>query len=279
MTFEDFARSHGLIVDHVIPNRWVATPTEDHPRKRNGRYKFLGNVGWVQNWATMQNPSMWKTNDPNARPSISREQMRHADRERQAAAKAAADKAAWILHQTTLDTHPYLERKGFKDEAGNVWHKDGQRILVVPMRSAGRLVGCQLIDEQGNKKFLYGQASKGASYVIQAKGLPIFCEGYATGLSIRAVMRAMKVRYTIHVCFSASNMEFVARQISGGIIVADHDANGVGKQAALNTGKPYWMSDTVGEDFNDYHVRVGLFRASQVLKQSLYVDKTAHTAG
>lgn len=278
MTFEDFARSHGLILDSVIPNRWVSTPTEDHPRKRNGRYKFLGNVGWVQNWATMQNPSMWKTNDPNARPSATRAQIQHADRERLAAAKAAADKAAWILHQTVLDTHPYLERKGFKDEVGNVWNKDGQRILVVPMRNSGRLVGCQLIDEQGNKKFLYGQQSKGASYVIQAKGLPIFVEGYATGLSVRTVMRAMKVRYTIHVCFSASNMEFIARQVSGGIVIADHDTNGVGKQAALNAGKPYWISDTVGEDFNDYHVRVGLFRASQALKQSLYVDKNLHNA-
>jgi hypothetical protein len=56
MGFDDFARSHGLIVRSLIPHRWIATPTEDHPRKRNGRYKFLGDIGWVQNWATMQTP-------------------------------------------------------------------------------------------------------------------------------------------------------------------------------------------------------------------------------
>ena len=35
---------------------------------------------------------------------------------------------------------------------------------------------------------------------------------------------------------------------------------------AKKTGKKYWLSDTVGEDFNDYHIRVGLFKASQSLK-------------
>ena len=54
MTFHDFARAHGLIIRDLISHRWVSTPTEDHPRKRNGRYKYLGNVGWVQNWATME---------------------------------------------------------------------------------------------------------------------------------------------------------------------------------------------------------------------------------
>jgi hypothetical protein len=60
MTFHDFARAHGLIIRDLISHRWVSTPTEDHPRKRNGRYKYLGNVGWVQNWATMESPTMWK---------------------------------------------------------------------------------------------------------------------------------------------------------------------------------------------------------------------------
>ena len=41
--------------------------------------------------------------------------------------------------------------------------------------------------------------------------MAIFCEGYATGLSIRAAMRAIKMRYTIYICFSAGNMKEVAR--------------------------------------------------------------------
>ena len=102
MTFEDFARSHGLILDHVVPNRWVSTPTEDHPRKRNGRYKFLGNVGWVQNWATMDKPAMWRTEDRNAlNPALLRQKSSY-DQERQKLAKDATSRAEWIISQSTI---------------------------------------------------------------------------------------------------------------------------------------------------------------------------------
>ena len=135
------------------------------------------------------------------------------------------------------------------------------------MRLNGKLIGCQLIDSNGEKKFLYGQITKGAAFTFDAKGLPIFCEGLATGLSIQAVMRANKIRYKIYVCFSAGNMKEVARHIPDGIIVADNDPSGIGEGVAQDTGKPYWLSDTVGDDFNDYHQRVGLFKASQSLKK------------
>jgi putative DNA primase/helicase len=112
---------------------------------------------------------------------------------------------------------------------------------------------------------------------MDAKGIPIFCEGLATGLSIQAVMRANKMRYTIYVCFSASNLKEVSRSIREGIVVADNDPSGVGEGVAKETGKPYWLSDTVGEDFNDYHMRVGVFKASQSLKKTLlsYPSKTS----
>ena len=137
------------------------------------------------------------------------------------------------------------------------------------MRIKGSLVGVQLINDKGEKKFLNGQRTKGASFAIDAKGIPIFCEGYATALSVRAIMKLIKIRYTIHVCFSAGNIEAVANGIEGGIVIADNDPNGVGEKAARNTGKPYWLSDSIGEDFNDYHVRVGDFPASQSLKRIL----------
>jgi hypothetical protein len=40
MSFQDFARSHGLLVDDVIMDKWVRVGTEDHPRKQNGAYIF-----------------------------------------------------------------------------------------------------------------------------------------------------------------------------------------------------------------------------------------------
>lgn len=269
MRFEDFARLHGLIIRDVIPFKWVSTPTEDKPRSNNGRYKYMGDVGWVQNWATMDKPSMWKPEEP-FRPSAEfLKKKTSASNDRQALADKASSKAGWIMHQTANSTHEYLAKKGFPDEEGNVWKTGEDELLVIPMRISGKLVGCQLINTQGEKKFLYGQQTKGASFCIDAKGTPIFCEGYATGLSIRSIMKANKLRYSIYICFSASNLKEVARHIPNGFVVADNDPNGIGESVAKETGKPYWISDTVGEDFNDYHLRVGLFKASQGLKQIL----------
>lgn len=268
MQFEDFARHHGLILGSLVAGKWVRVPTEDHPRKRNGGYKYLGYAGWVQNWATMDKPEMWRS-DHEVAPLQIRQLQKQANDDRQRAIQQAASKAGWILHQSVMDIHPYLKKKGFPDEVGNVWRQD-QALLVIPMRLDGRLIGCQLITEQGEKKFLYGQQTKGTAFVIDAKGIPIFCEGYATALSIRAAMKAMKVKYTIYVCFSASNMKDVARNVEGGIVVADCDKSEVGQQAATSTQKPYWISSTIGEDFNDYHMRVGLFKASNSLKRALF---------
>lgn len=269
MRFEDFARQHGLILDSLQLDRWIPTPTEDHPRKHNGRYKFLGNVGWVQNWATMDKPATWfaeghTIDSPQIQRSIDESRNRQIE-----SANRASKKAGWILHQTELKPHPYLERKGFKEEMGNVWTKDGNDILVIPMRIDTRLVGVQLIDHEGNKKFLHGQTTKGASFCMNAKGIPIFCEGYATALSVRECMKACNIKYSIYVCFSASNLKHIARTIGDGIIIADNDPNGIGEKSAKETGKPYWLSETVGDDFNDYHQRVGTFRASQNLKKIL----------
>ena len=260
MRFEDFCRLHGLVVTRVVIGKWMAVPTEDHPRKRNGRYKFLGDVGWVQNWATMTNPEIWKSGEDRA-PGIQRA-IKDLDRERREAAQKAVQKADWILRKSVPGTHPYLETKGFKDEVGNVWNG----LLVIPMRLGSRLAGAQLISHEGEKKFLQGQTTKGAVFTFGAGGLPVFCEGFATGLSVRAALQAMRVRYTVYVCFSAGNLKHVAAGIDGGIVIADHDPNHTGEIVAKQTEKSYWISDTLGDDFNDYHVRRGLFNAMQSLR-------------
>ena len=272
MRFEEFARLHGLIINGVIAGKWVATPTEDHPRSRNGRYKYMGDHGWVQNWATMTAPLIWKGQSASLTPEQIRRTRIEAERERKEAAQKAAAKAGWILHQTRQAFHPYLTAKGFPEEEGNVWVTDDGLLLVIPMRVDGRLVGCQLINDKGEKKFLSGQITKGATFTMDAKGLPIFVEGYATALSVRAAMKAMKIRYTIHVCFSASNMEFVAGKIPGGLVVADNDSSRTGEKAAIKTGKPYYLPPTTGQDFNDEHKSAGLFQASQHLKRALIAN-------
>ena len=97
----------------------------------------------------------------------------------------------------------------------------------------------------------------------------IVCEGYATALSVRAALKQMKRRYSIHVCFSAGNMVRVADGLQPGLVIADNDESGTGQEAAASIGWPTWMSDRVGEDANDYHRRVGLFGLTQSLTQSM----------
>jgi len=268
MSFVDFARGHGLIIRDVVTDKWVATATEDHPNKRNGRYKFLGDIGWVQNWATMERPEMWRSTTRT--PGIDyRKRANQANEERIAQQRKAADRGAWILSQTTMRTHRYLAKKGFPDEVAPVWERDGKSLLALPMRINRNLAGIQLISDEGEKQFLSGQKTKGATLTIDAKGLPIFCEGFATALTIRRLMKIIKIRYTIYCCFSAGNMKEVARDIPGGIVIADNDSSSTGERAALDTGKPYWMPPTTGLDLNDYWLNVGDFKASQLIRPAI----------
>jgi hypothetical protein len=67
----------------------------------------------------------------------------------------------------------------------------------------------------------------------------------------------------------------VAKTLPSGFVVADHDKpnpqNGTraGQVAVDNIGWPYWMSDTEGEDANDTHQRLGLFKFSQSIVRSM----------
>ena len=174
-----------------------------------------------------------------------------------------------MLNASGNRTHPYLQSKGFPDEQGIVLDIDGQPVLLIPMRQGKSLVGLQQIWPNGTKKFLYGQKTAGATFTFDNRGLNIVCEGYATALSVRAALKQMKRRYAIHVCFSAGNMVRVAEGLQPGLVIADNDESGTGQEAAASISWPIWMSDVVGQDFNDYHRQHGLFRASQSLTEAL----------
>ena len=268
----DFARSFGIIIHDYPPiGVWKRYPTDDHPRSRNGAVKFLGTVGFVQNHAMDTIVSVWKPDaeDRANLPSMTdmRRQQQEQEQETRRKQGEAARKAVTMLNQSGYSSHAYLRAKGFEKEQGNVYHKDGKPVLLIPMRVGGSIVGVQQIDEDGGKRFLYGQRSAGASFVFSNNGLNILCEGYATALSVRAAMTQIKRRYNIYVCFSAGNMKKIGLDLKSGLVVADNDHSGTGQQAAEDIGWPYWMSDSVGEDANDYMLRVGLFGFSQSLTQ------------
>lgn len=272
MDFVNFARLHGVLIDHLPPmGRWVRFRTEDKPRSRNGAVKWMGDHGHVQNHATMTEIATWRAEGDNAvqpidHRALAEAQAREAAR-LQAGRERAAQKAAWILEQCGQSTHAYLTRKGFAQERGLVWATERGPVLVIPMRVGQQLVGCQLISEAGEKKFLGGQRTTEAAFVI-GQGAPILCEGYATGLSVRAALGVLKLRRSIVVTFSAHNLKRFAQ--AGALVVADNDASCTGERVAIETGLPYWLSDTVGEDFNDFHQRVGLFKASGGLRAALF---------
>jgi putative DNA primase/helicase len=239
MEFLDFCRSHGIVIhDYPPAGVWKRFPTEDHPHKKNGAVKFMGTHGFVQNHATSTVVSIWKPDSPVATKtkSVYLASIRQAEDERRKHQQAAIKRAIAMLNGSGFATHPYLEKKGFPDEQGNVlWH-EGKPVLLIPMRVAGSLVGLQQIDADGGKKFLYGQRTNAATFTFNNKGMNIVCEGYATALSVRAALKQMKQRYTLHVCFSAGNMAKVAAGLERGIVIADNDASGTGQQVAQQIG-------------------------------------------
>jgi putative DNA primase/helicase len=281
MDFIQFARSHGIIIDaHPPMGVWKRFPTEDHPRSRNGAVKYMGDVGFVQNHATSTVVSIWKPDSPVTaeEKKISVAAIRQADDQRRKQQQVAIQRAIGMLNGSGFSTHPYLINKGFEAEQGNVLWVEGKPVLLIPMRVAGSLVGLQQIDADGGKKFLYGQRTSGATFTFDNRGVNIVCEGYATALSVRAAMKQMKQRYTLHVCFSAGNMVKVASGLERGIVIADNDASGTGQEAAQKIGWPTWMSDRTGEDANDFHMRVGMFAFTQSLTHTINVQRQSGAA-
>lgn len=268
--FISFAKALGIIITSAPPiGVWRRYPTVDHPKKRNGSVKFMGDHAFIQNWATDQQVQVWRGEGAQINTKYLRLLSERADILKMEQQAKAAKKAGWIMHQTQIAKHPYLESKGFLEEQGNVWVRETHKALVIPMRVNDRIVGCQLIDETGDKKFLFGQRTSDAEYVINNKGPHILCEGYATALSIRAALASVKRRYTLHVCFSAGNLVKLSRRLPRGFVVADNDASQTGERAAQETGWPYFMPPEVGHDFNDMHKSLGLFKSAMALHKAM----------
>ena len=222
----------------------------------------------------------WRDDDKHAKPSYAQQEaIRQAAAERltqegmarEQAQQAAAKKAGWIMHQTKMEPHAYLDSKGWKDVPGAVWWpNEEQNLLCIPMRVGDNIVGVQLIDRNGTKRYLSGQRTSGAEYLISNNGrgaMDWYVEGYATGLSLRECLHALRMRYRIHITFSAGNLVKVAAMNAGGYVVADNDESGTGERVAIQTGLPYFMP--AAGDFNDLHRSAGTFQASQLLRKWL----------
>jgi len=222
----------------------------------------------------------WIDNEKPAKATYEQIQARKAEAlarqtaegiERQREADQAAKKAGWIMHQARPEKHAYLHLKGWPEAKGAVWMADETtNLLCVPMRVNEKLVGVQLIDREGQKKFLRGQVTSGAEFVISNLGHGCsewYVEGYATGLSLRDCLHALRMRYRIHVAFSASNLVKVAQRYGPGYVVADNDESQTGERAAIATGLPYYLP--LKGDLNDLCREIGVFKSAQLLHKFL----------
>lgn len=283
MSFVNFARAHGVVID---PNRLIASerikrcPTVEKPKSTNGAYFWDGSRGWVFAWDG-EARTQWY-DDPNAKAWTEEEKRAWAVKRRMAAVEQdrkyenAALHSAMLLRSTVPGPHDYLIRKGLSKVDGLVM-PDGA--LLVPMRNlaTNELQGAQLIrwlaDEmKWEKKMVPGMRAKGAVLRLGPKQAAetILCEGYATGLSIELAVRQMRLNASVLVCFSDSNMVYVAGLLSKGkrLVFADNDKSGAGERAARDTGLPYCMSAIEGEDANDVHKRGGLMPVCTLLMEA-----------
>lgn len=278
MNFAQFAQAHGLLIRDLHPsNRIRRCATTNHPRSKNGAYMFDGRRGFAMDWASGESLQWW--NDEHAKPWTDTEKKEWANRQREAEkvriqgyAKAAGQ-AAQMLSECVIDGHAYLRSKQLPDARGMV-APDGS--LLIPMRDlANKLVGLQSIQwndaaEKFQKKFLPGMKAKGAVYRLGSGAEIILCEGYATGLSIHAAVKRLRLNASVMCCFSAANIVTVAKT-HGHFVAADNDQSNTGEQAAMATGLPWLMPDTVGEDWNDVHATEGLMA---VCKSVMELRKT-----
>ncbi len=294
MNFMSFASACGLAIRKLIADGHIhRCPTLAKPRSDNGAYMLDGDRGWVMDWAESDKVQWWQ--DENAKPwtaeqkVAAEEKRKAAARERSQAAARAALQATQLLGEAELLVpragrdwkpgrpaiepvlaHPYLVRKGFPLEPGLVVDGD----LLIPMFDLydyGRPIGLQRIKADGDKKYLYGQRSKGAVHRFgTGKAREVWLvEGYVTGLSVRAGLKKLYRTADVIVCFSAGNLQYVASRGIGTHVMADNDASKTGEEAASATGLCWTMPAKVGSDANDLHQAEGIDAVCELMQERI----------
>lgn len=193
--------------------------------------------------------------DPFAPRTDLNEYLENEHREDLIRRREAADRAADMLKRSTLKWHQYLVNKGFPKAQGFVL--DG--LLLVPMRNikTNRITSVQTISSDGEKKFIKNGRAKDSVFVMGAGATTFLCEGYATGLSVKAAVQELYLPARVVVCFSASNLKNIAEAGVGQYVIADNDESRAGEKWAKATGLPYWMPPSEG-DANDFHKAHGI---------------------
>ena len=283
--FESFLLDHGMTPD---PKRGLVIGGDIGRAymQIDGKQKL---VGWYQCWLDQEVPfgrcgdrtvsndepiAKWRSENDGKhqmtdaqRAEMSRlsEQARK-DREKRQKKAAETAKKLWDTYEQASESNAYLVRKGVESH-GLRETKDGR--LVLPVLDADlKIVGLQLIDGDGDKKFLSGTKKKGSFFVIDPDNMRTthtinYVEGYATGASYFADLGQPVV-----VCFDAFNLSPVAETISRyfpkarHVFIADFDDSKTGEREAIKAAKlvkskgsqaEVFMPQSKG-DYNDHAV-------------------------
>lgn len=289
-SFQDFARAHGVLIDHLIDDgRIHRCATVEHQRKRNGAYCYSHGRGWVHCWDGEAVTQYF--NDPDSKPwSEAEKRALHEQRlaryrQQEQRHKRAADEAKAMLARAEWAPAAYMYYKGFKERlarhAKPEWRHgyahmvDGA--MFVPMYSlSGDIVGAQFIrwlpdEQQYEKKMLSGTRAKGAVFRFgnERASTSWLCEGFATGITIKLALEQMRFQDAVLCCFSDSNLVHVSPHVAGRkFVFADNDKSGAGERAAKATGLPYCMAPDIGDDANDVHVKQGLFAVCGLIQRA-----------
>ena len=250
---------------------------------RSGALDWLRNNGYI---STEQASTVRIPQSPQVQARVKAEEQARKVRRQQGYARAAVQ-AQEMVKNATFEPHPYLDAKGFPGKSALVL--DGK--MIVPMRdySTGEVCAVQAIDADGGKKFQPGGCrAMDTVHVIGPPRSPVewFCEGYATGLSIRAALQSVSRDDRVVVCFSSGQLASLAgRRNSRALVCCDHDwwrcrhpecktkwdfpadqcpecelktVPPAGETAARKSGRPWWQPDVAGYDANDVYREEGV---------------------
>lgn len=292
----------------IALRKWIpADTTSGKNGKGDGRLICDEERVTACNWQTGEKLTVWlnEARTPADRRRYAEQRRTDQKRTQEKAARAAAI-AANLVREAAPANHPYVTGKGFPDERPLVIGADavralagftdrdgtfvpadylvpegGRTAIAIPARIGMQVASVQLIWSDGTKKFLAGGNLHGAFHRIASGTATWLCEGYATGLSLRAALKGLKRQDTVLVCFTASNLEKVALSVSGRcLIAADNDAPprakpdqfgglGAGEFYAKRAGRPYLMPAAIGTDVNDLHQSEGIFAVQRLINDLL----------
>lgn len=171
----------------------------------SGAYWHNGNVGWFQDWRTMDKAHVVKGNLSEADKEALAGSFNGSGQKVSRKALEAGIRKIWDAG-TPPDDHPYLLKKQIPI-VPNVKQLDGK--LVIPVFGTdGELNGLQRIDTDGRKKFLAGTRKKGSIFSIAGSETVVICEGFATGVSIYQA-----TGFSVAVAFDAGNLLPVANRV------------------------------------------------------------------